>query len=70
MPENSLKDIDEGRKEILQAEETVSVYIAFMKQGFMNHLSGRMEGLSGTLVGQRRIIFSFFTDCQNSESMN
>ena len=26
----------------------------------MNHLSGRMEGLSGTLAGQRRIIFSFF----------
>lgn len=49
----------------------MSVYTAFMKQGFMNHLSGRMEGLSGTLAGQRQIIFSFFfTDCQNSESMN
>ena len=48
----------------------MSVYTAFMKQGFMSHLSGRMEGVSGTLAGQRRIIFSFFTDCQNSESMN
>lgn len=25
----------------------------------MNHLSGRMEGLSGTLAGQRQIIFLF-----------
>ena len=48
----------------------MSVYIASMKQCFMNHLSGRMKGLSGTLIGQRKIIFSFFTDCQTYESMN
>ena len=37
----------------------MSVYTAFMKQGFMSHLSGRMEGVSGTLAGQRRIIFFY-----------
>lgn len=36
----------EERKEVLQAEEQVIFYTALMKQGFMDHLSGRREGVS------------------------
>lgn len=48
------------REEVLQAEETTCYfYTVPVKQGFMDHLSERREGMSGTLSNQRHIFFLF-----------
>lgn len=49
----------EERKEVLQAEEQVIFYTALMKQGFMDHLSGRREGVSLYSFVSKAIFFFY-----------